>query len=98
MSKMVANAITFQQPVSKLHNILPPPVKELDDVIAFIFTGPNPPTQDDYICTLLLVRGNKVLDALNWLKLNHHDYFNLEISYKDLEDHPESIPPVVIDY
>jgi len=40
MSKMIANAITFQQPVQKIYHILPPPVKEMDDVIAFIFTGP----------------------------------------------------------
>ena len=84
--------------MSKLYNILPPPVTELDDVIAFIYTGPNPPTQDDYKYTLLLVRRNKILYALNWLKLNHHDYFDLEISNINLENYPESMPPVVVDY
>ena len=39
MSKMVANAITFEQPVSKLYMVLPPPIKEMDDCIAFIFTA-----------------------------------------------------------
>lgn len=98
MSKMIANAITFQQPVQKVYAILPPPVKEMDDVVAFIFTGPNQPTQEDYNRTPLLVRRRNVLDALEWLKLNHRDYADLEISLKNLEEYPEDVPPVVVDY
>ena len=56
LSKMIANAISFQHPVHKIYHILPPPVKDMDDVIAFIFTGPNPPTQEDFNCTPLLLR------------------------------------------
>ena len=74
MSKMVANAITFQQPVPKVYTVLPPPAEEMDDCIAFIFTGPTQPTQENYKCTPLLVRWNKILEALEWLKLNHCDY------------------------
>ena len=98
MSKMVANAITFEQPVPKLYMVLPPPIKEMNDCIAFIFTGPTKPTQEDYKRTPLLVRRKNILDALEWLKLNHRDYADLEISYRNLEEYPEDVPPVVIDY
>ena len=37
--KMRANAIMFPSPVPKACNILPPPIEELDEVIAFMFTG-----------------------------------------------------------
>jgi hypothetical protein len=95
---MVANAITFKHPVEKIYTILPPPVEDLDDVLAFIYTGPTKPTPEDFKRTPLLVRRRKVAAALEWLKLNHPDYYDLEISYKNLEDYPEDVPPVVIDY
>ena len=95
---MVANAITFEQPVPKVYTVLPPPIKEMDDCIAFILTGPTQPTQDDYKCTPLLVWQKNILDALEGLKLNHCDYEDFEISYKNLEEYPEDVPPVVIDY
>jgi hypothetical protein len=46
--KMRANAIMFPSPVPKLCNILPPPVEELDDVIAFMFTGVCPAHRRGY--------------------------------------------------
>jgi len=45
--KMRANAIMFPTPVPKLCNILPPPIEELDEVIAFMFTGIAQPTAED---------------------------------------------------
>lgn len=98
MSKMVANAITFKHPVQKIYTILPPPLEELDDIIAFIFTGPCQPTQEDFKRTPLLVRRKKVMKALEWLKLNHIDYQDLQISYENLNQYPEDVPPVVVDY
>src|SRR6266700_3149648 len=44
------------------------------------------------------VRHNKVAAALEWLKLNHQDYFDLEISYENLKAYPEDMPQVVVDY
>ena len=79
----VANAITFEQPVPKLYMVLPPPIKDMDDCIAFIFTGPTQPTQEDYKRMPLLVQRKNILDALEWLKLNHHDYADLEILYRN---------------
>ena len=96
--KMRANAITFQNPVPKIYDILPPPVTELDDVLAFIFTGPCQPTRQDIERTPLLVRRNHVAHALEWLKLNHSDYKDVGISAEHLEQYPENDAPVVIDY
>jgi hypothetical protein len=45
--KMRANAIMFPSPVPKLCNILPPPIEDLDEVIAFMFTGIAQPTAED---------------------------------------------------
>jgi hypothetical protein len=98
MHKMRANAISFANPIPKVYDILPPPLKELDDVLAFIFTGPCKPTEDDFKRTPLLVRRNKVKAALEWLKLNHCDYYDLEISIRNLNEYPEYGVPVIVDY
>lgn len=44
------------------------------------------------------MRRDKVAQALEWLKLNHEDYADLSISYKNLSEYPENVPPVIIDY
>ena len=98
MHKMRANAITFENPTPKVYDMLPPPIEDLDEVLAFIYTGPCKPTKADFERTPLLVRKNKVRDALEWLKLNHSDYYDLEISYRNLDEYPEDGPPVSIIY
>jgi hypothetical protein len=98
MHKMKANAITFANPTPKVYNVLPPPLEEMDDVLAFIYTGPCWPTLDDFKRTPLLVCRKKVGYALEWLKLNHIGYNDLNISYKNLSAYPEDGPPVVVDY
>ena len=98
MHKMRANAITFENPTPKVYDMLPPPIEDLDEVLAFIYTGPCKPTKADFERTPLLVRKNKVRDALEWLKLNHSDYYDLEISYRNLDEYPEDGPPVSITY
>jgi len=98
MHKMIANAVKFEHPMQKIYTVLPPPIEEMDELLAFIFTGPCQPTKDDFHRTPLLVRQNKVSRALEWLKCNHIDYADLEISYKNLASYPEDMPPVVINY
>jgi hypothetical protein len=39
----------------KIYDILPPPIEEMDDVLAFIYTGPCMPTKSDFERTPLLV-------------------------------------------
>ena len=48
MFKMRANAISFSNPIPKIYNILPPPIEEMDEVLAFIYTGPCKPTKADF--------------------------------------------------
>jgi hypothetical protein len=98
MTKVTANAVTFENPMPKIYRALPPPVEELDQVLAFIYIGPCKPTPDDLKRTPMLVRRNKVAKALEWLKLNHKDYYDLDISYDNLSQYPEEGPPVVVTY
>ena len=35
---------------------------------------------------------------LEWLKLNHADYADLEIAYDNLKEYPKDTPPVAIHY
>jgi hypothetical protein len=96
--KMRANAIVFENPIPKVYNLLPPPIRELDQILAFMFTGPCKPTKDDLKRTPLLVRRNKIAKALQWLILNHSDYEGVEISEDNLNQYPLEDVPVVIDY
>ena len=96
--KMRANAIMFPSPISKLCNILPPPIEELDEVIAFMFTGVDQPTVQDMKRTPMLAHRQYISVALEWLKLNHSDYADVQISQENLKLYPEEGPPVTIDY
>ena len=96
--KMRANAIMFPTPIPKLCNILPPPIEELDDVIAFMFTGIAQPTLEDTKRTPMLARRRYISAALEWLKINHSDYADVQISQENLKLYPEEGPPVIIDY
>ena len=40
MHKMIANAVMFEHPMQKIYSALPPPIEEMDELLAFIFTGP----------------------------------------------------------
>ena len=80
LHKMTANAISFANPTPIIYDTLPPPLEDLDEVLAFIYTGPCKPTSKDLERTPLLVCCNKVAMALDWLKLNHCDYYDLDIS------------------
>ena len=98
LRKMASHVIAFETPVPKLYHSLPPPLEDLDDVLAILFTGPCKPTEEEFKCTPLLIRRKNVADALEWLKLNHSDYTDLDISYDELKRYPENAPPVSIHY
>src|SRR6202789_2412437 len=65
MFKMRANAISISNPMPKIYNVFPPPIEEMDEVLAFIYTGPCKPTKADFQRTPLLVRRLKVFKALH---------------------------------
>lgn len=98
LRKMASHVILFESPVPKVYHRLPPPVEDLNEVIAVLFMGPCKPTKKEFQCTLLLVRWNHVACALEWLKLNHLDYADLEILYEELNRYPEDLPPVSVEY
>ena len=83
LRKMTSHVIAFESPVPKIYHRLPPPMEDLDDVLAVLFTGPCKPTEKEFQHTPLLVRRKKVMHALEWLKLNHADYADLEIAYDE---------------
>ena len=98
MHKMKANAICHAVPMPKIYSALPPKRSELDEVLAFLYIGPTKPTPEDLKRTPLLVRRNRVIDALEWLKLNHKDYQDIEISHKNMNEYSEDEPPVIVEY
>jgi len=77
---MKANIVAFESSISKIYNILPPPREDLDKMLAILFMGPCKPTAEDFARTPFLVRRNPVINALEYLKLNHADYADVEIS------------------
>ena len=98
MRKMKANIVAFESPVPKIYKILPPPRDELDEMLAILFTGPCKPTKEDFARTPFLVRRNAVIKALEWLKLNHADYADIEISHANAMEYDEDTPPVTVEY
>ncbi|KAJ7123843.1 hypothetical protein C8R43DRAFT_1098972 [Mycena crocata] len=96
--RMHANAIMFAQPALKVYLKLPPSRDEISEVLAFVFTGSAAPTMDDFERTPMLVRRHKVAQALEWLKLNHEDYADLEISQENLESYALRDIPVGVDF
>ena len=98
MRKMKANIVAFESPTPKIYTVLPPPRDDIDEVLAILFTGPSKPTPQDFTRTPFLVRRNAVMNALNWLKLNHADYANIEVSEKNMKEYQEDMPPVSVEY
>ncbi|TFK57784.1 hypothetical protein BDN72DRAFT_749922, partial [Pluteus cervinus] len=95
---MISHVIAFESPIPKVYDKLPPSMDDLDEVLAILFTGPTRPTQKEFARTPLLVRKNYVMNALDWLKLNHSDYTDIEISEENMEQYPDDLPPVTIQY
>ncbi|KAF6761871.1 hypothetical protein DFP72DRAFT_802815, partial [Ephemerocybe angulata] len=83
-AKMVANVISFEHPSKKIYERLPMPKEELADVLSILYTGTEPPGDDDLRRTPVLVRKERVRAALEWPKLNHKDYADLSIDYETL--------------
>ncbi|KDR75359.1 hypothetical protein GALMADRAFT_69351, partial [Galerina marginata CBS 339.88] len=84
--KLKANAIMFSNPMQKIYNKLPPPLAEMDEVLAYVYTGPTKPTHDDLKRTPLLVL------------LNHVGYSDLVIDQQALNTYPDDDAPVSILY
>ncbi|KAF5370899.1 hypothetical protein D9615_009822 [Tricholomella constricta] len=96
--KMIAHLVAFESPLPKVYEMLPPPVEDLDDVLAILFTGPCKPTEEEFKRSPVLVRRHAIRAALEWLILNHSDYADVKISAKNLAEYPETSPIVSVVY
>ncbi|KAJ3520697.1 hypothetical protein NMY22_g12638 [Coprinellus aureogranulatus] len=85
-AKMVANVIAFEHPTKKIHERLPISRDELSEVLSVLYNGAEPPSDEDLRRTPVLVRRDKVRNALEWLKINHRDYADLSIDYTLLDE------------
>ncbi|KAJ3474720.1 hypothetical protein NLI96_g12297 [Meripilus lineatus] len=94
--KLSGNAVVYSQPVNKFYDVLPPPREDLDECLVIVFIGKRFPTLQDYRRTPLLIRKDKVLAALNWLKLNHPGYEKVRIEPRNLDSYPSDKPVVDI--
>ena len=83
--KMKSNAVMFSVPMPKVYKVLPPPREEFEEIVAFIFIGPTRPTDDMHARLPSFIRRSKVMNALDWLKFNHEEYIDFEISYNNLQ-------------
>lgn len=92
--KLRANAVVFAQPVAKLLTVLPMKREELDSVVAVLFTGSVAPTSSDFKRTPFLIRRRYVWRALVWLKLNHCDYIDVQLSEHNLHTYADGELPV----
>jgi hypothetical protein len=88
----------FATPVVKAYNILPLSKDELSEVLDFVFLGPVRPTERYFVRTPMLVRRDRVKDALDWSKLNQRDYQDLEISAENFKNLLESGIPCGVDW
>ncbi|KAJ7164300.1 hypothetical protein C8R46DRAFT_858110, partial [Mycena filopes] len=52
--RMSANAIMFSQPYVSVYHKLPPSKQEMNEILAFVFTGTSQPTQEDFERTPML--------------------------------------------
>ena len=98
MYKMKSNVVCFELPMPRIYEKLPPHRDDISEVLAFIFTGMSIPGSEELKRTPMLIRRNKVADALEWLKLNHKGYFDLDISYDNLNSYSSDQSPVTIIY
>lgn len=46
--KLISNVIAFENPTPKIYNVLPPPRKDIEEVLAILFSGSTKPTDEDY--------------------------------------------------
>lgn len=73
-----------------------PTVDEMNACLGIVFVGTRRPTLDDYKRTSFVVRRKYVLEALEWLVLNHKDYCDVTIDASRLNGYDESRPPGII--
>ncbi|KAJ6527578.1 hypothetical protein DFH09DRAFT_1250539 [Mycena vulgaris] len=85
--------IVYPQQPSAIAKTLPPSIDDIITPICVIFVGSNPPTADwlKTKATPLIVRKERVMKALDWLKIRNHLYRDVLIDPTVLRDHDDSV-------
>ncbi|KAJ6447664.1 hypothetical protein C8R47DRAFT_915082, partial [Mycena vitilis] len=93
--------IVYPQRPSAIAQTLPPPIADIVTPICVVFVGSQPPTAEwlKEKATPLVVRKERVQNALAWLKVNNHLYVDVVIDNAALDQIPdESILPFHIQH
>ncbi|KAJ7673935.1 hypothetical protein DFH06DRAFT_913363, partial [Mycena polygramma] len=88
--------IVYPQRPSAIAQTLPPPIEDIVTPICVVFVGSQPPTAEwlREKATPLVVRKERVQNALTWLKVHNHLYRDVTIDTAALDQIPdESILP-----
>ncbi|KAJ7667189.1 hypothetical protein B0H17DRAFT_834371, partial [Mycena rosella] len=85
------HVIVYPQRPSDIAKVLPPSIEEVVTPICVIFVGSNPPTKEwlQKKAKPLTVRKEKVLAALDWLKLHNPLYKDVEINRHVFDGQPD---------
>ncbi|KAJ7749168.1 hypothetical protein B0H16DRAFT_1663469 [Mycena metata] len=93
--------IVYPQKPSAIATTLPPSISDVTTPICVVFVGSKPPTAEwlKEKASPLIVRKERVLDALAWLKIHNHLYHEVLIDKSELEKLPdETILPFHIEH
>ncbi|KAJ7020414.1 hypothetical protein C8F04DRAFT_884572, partial [Mycena alexandri] len=85
------HVIVYPQKPSSIAKTLPPSIADVTTPICVVFVGSNPPTAEwlKEKATPLIVRKERVLDALTWLKRHNTLYRDVLIDATELSRLPE---------
>ncbi|THV00621.1 hypothetical protein K435DRAFT_595838, partial [Dendrothele bispora CBS 962.96] len=88
--RTTGNVCLHPHEIRNIANKLPRPFNTMNDEIAVLFvSNDNQATADTFKRTPFLVRRQKILDALIWLKANNRFYRDIEIDHDALNGYPE---------
>ncbi|EJD54884.1 hypothetical protein AURDEDRAFT_51977, partial [Auricularia subglabra TFB-10046 SS5] len=90
--------ICYPNPYPKLYDILPPHRDELDEILAIIFIGASRPLDEDKKRIPFVISRNRVMAALDWLKVHNPLYSDIEISQRNIDSYEDNAVPEVISY
>ncbi|KAJ6457421.1 hypothetical protein C8R47DRAFT_1247323, partial [Mycena vitilis] len=93
--------IIYPQRPSAIAQTLPPTISDIITPLCVIFVGSKSPTEEwlKNKAKPLIVRKERVMKALAWLKIHNHLYHDVLIDPKILADQPdEFIPPFEIQH
>ncbi|KAJ7030626.1 hypothetical protein C8F04DRAFT_904558, partial [Mycena alexandri] len=98
---VIGHIIVYPQRPSSIAQSLPPSLEDIISPVCVIFVGSKPPTEEwlRKKATPLIVRKERVLKALEWLKIHNHLYCEVPINKPLLNSLPdETILPFHIQH